>query len=47
MNRRSFVKTLPALAAWFHNCNRGALAKLLDLGPEKRLLFAQTVGYPS
>lgn len=35
------------LAAWFHNCNREALGKLLDLGPENRLLFAQTVGYPS
>lgn len=35
------------LAAWFHNCNREALGKLLGLGPEKRLLFAQTVGYPS
>ncbi len=35
------------LAAWFHNCNREDLAKELRLRPEQRLLFAQTVGYPS
>ncbi len=34
------------LAAWFHNCNRAALAVKLDLSPDKRVLFGQTVGYP-
>jgi 5'-nucleotidase len=34
------------LAAWFHNCNREALAAELKLRPEQRVLFAQTVGYP-
>jgi hypothetical protein len=85
MNRRTFVKTLPALtllagtgaglaqessgstpelkpislpkpetdggksvlAAWFHNCNRENTAKEFKLGPEQRVLFAQTVGYPA
>jgi hypothetical protein len=35
------------LAAWFHNCNRENTAKEFKLGPEQRVLFAQTVGYPS
>ncbi len=35
------------LAAWFHNCNRTALATELKLRPELRVLFAQTVGYPA
>jgi nitroreductase len=35
------------LAAWFHNCNRDALAATLKLPPEQRVLFAQTVGYPA
>src|ERR1019366_960859 len=35
------------LAAWFHNCDRAALAKKLELRPEQSVLFAQTVGYPS
>jgi len=34
------------LAAWFHNCDRDALATKLGLGPTQRVLFAQTVGYP-
>ena len=34
------------LACWFHNCDRAALAKELRLGPEQRVLFAQSVGYP-
>lgn len=34
------------LAAWFHNCSRGELARLLRLGPNERVLFGQTVGYP-
>jgi hypothetical protein len=33
------------LAAWFHNCDRDALAQLLGLGAEQRVLFAQSVGY--
>jgi hypothetical protein len=35
------------LAAWFHNCNKTDLAAELKLRPEQRVLFAQTVGYPS
>lgn len=35
------------LAAWFHNCNRTALTAELKLRPEQRVVFAQTVGYPS
>lgn len=34
------------LAAWFHNCNKAALAADLRLRPEQRVLYAQTVGYP-
>jgi len=34
------------LACWFHNCDRQALTRRLKLGPEQRVLFAQTVGYP-
>jgi len=33
------------LAAWFHNCDRRALARRLPLRREQRVLFAQTVGY--
>ena len=33
------------LAAWFHNCNRAALEKKLDLKPHQRALFGQTIGY--
>jgi nitroreductase len=35
------------LAAWFHNCNRSALSKKLGLRSSQRVLFAQTVGYPT
>jgi hypothetical protein len=35
------------LAAWFHNCNKPALARALGLRPEQRVLYAQTVGYPA
>ncbi|HXQ42276.1 MAG TPA: nitroreductase family protein [Candidatus Udaeobacter sp.] len=35
------------LAAWFHNCNRSGLARELGLGPEQRVLFAQSVGHPA
>jgi nitroreductase len=34
------------LAAWFHNCDRSALAQRLGLRPEQQVLFAQSVGYP-
>ena len=32
------------LATWFHNCDKAALAAKLNLRPEQRLLFGQTVG---
>ena len=35
------------LAAWFHNCNRKALACELRLVDPQRVLFAQSVGYPA
>lgn len=35
------------LAAWFHNCDRDALASALPLRRTQRVLFAQTVGYPA
>jgi len=34
------------LAAWFHNCDRSALALALGLRAEQRVLFAQSIGYP-
>jgi hypothetical protein len=35
------------LAAWFHNCDKPALARKLGLRGEQRALFAQSVGYPA
>ena len=35
------------LNAWFHECDRPALAKRLPLRAGRRVLFAQTVGYPN
>jgi nitroreductase len=35
------------LGAWFHNCDRNALASTLPLRKTQRVLFAQTVGYPA
>ena len=35
------------LAAWFHNCNKPALASELKLRPQQRVLYAQTVGLPA
>lgn len=35
------------LAAWFHNCDRAALARLLGLDVRQRVLFAQSVGFPA
>jgi hypothetical protein len=34
------------LNAWFHECDRPGLAKRLPLRAGRRVLFAQTVGYP-
>jgi hypothetical protein len=34
------------LAAWFHNCDRTALAKILKPKPSQRILFGQTIGIP-
>ncbi len=33
------------LAAWFHNCDRENTAGEFMLGPQQRVLFAQSVGY--
>jgi hypothetical protein len=33
------------LAAWFHHCDRDALHRALELRPEQRVLFAQSVGF--
>lgn len=35
------------LAAWFHNCDKGGLTRKLKLRAEQRVLFGQTVGYPT
>ena len=35
------------LNAWFHECDRPGLAKRLPLRAGRRVLFAQTVGYPN
>ncbi len=35
------------LAAWFHNCDRTALARRLGLRADQHVLFAQSVGYPA
>jgi nitroreductase len=34
------------LASWFHNCNKAALRTKLNLRPDQRVLFGQTIGYP-
>ena len=34
------------LAAWFHNCDRGAIRRELSLQDNQLILFAHTVGYP-
>jgi hypothetical protein len=34
------------VSAWFHHCNRTAITKALNLRPDQRALFGQTVGYP-
>lgn len=35
------------LAAWFHTCEDSGLARDLKLGPDQRVVFAQTVGFPA
>ena len=35
------------LAAWFHNCDKENSARDFKLRPEQKVLFAQTVGYPT
>ena len=45
--QRLRVRGVAGLAAWFHNCNKPALAAELKLRPDQRVLFAQTVGYPA
>lgn len=35
------------LAAWFHNCDKKNTVKEFKLRPEQRVLFAQSVGYPT
>jgi SagB-type dehydrogenase family enzyme len=35
------------LACWFHNCDKPALTRSLGLGPEQKVLFAQSVGWPA
>ncbi|MFW9787542.1 MAG: nitroreductase family protein [Candidatus Thorarchaeota archaeon] len=35
------------LATWFHNCDKERIKAEFKLRPTQRILFAQTVGYPS
>jgi nitroreductase len=35
------------LAAWFHNCDKAQLSTKLKLRKDQRVLFGQTVGYPT
>jgi nitroreductase len=35
------------LASWFHNCNKSALKEKLILRGDQRVLFGQTIGYPT
>ncbi len=35
------------LASWFHNCDRSGIASRLNLRPDQKVLFGQTVGYPA
>jgi hypothetical protein len=35
------------LAAWFHNCDKQNTPVEFKLGPQQKVLFAQTVGYPT
>ncbi|UCE10263.1 MAG: nitroreductase family protein [Candidatus Thorarchaeota archaeon] len=35
------------LATWFHNCDKDSIKAEFNLRPNQRILFAQTIGYPS
>ena len=35
------------LATWFHNCEKDSIKSEFKLRPTQRILFAQTIGYPS
>ena len=35
------------LASWFHNCDKMMLTKSLELRPDQRVLFAQSIGWPT
>jgi nitroreductase len=35
------------LASWFHNCNKPVLKEILNLRVDQRVLFGQTIGYPT
>lgn len=35
------------LAVWFHNCNKEKVVAEFNLRPSQRILFAQSVGYPT
>jgi len=35
------------LGAWFHNCDKEAFEQAVELGPDLRPLFGQTIGYAS
>ncbi len=35
------------LVSWFHNCNKVPLKTKLKLGPEQKILFGHTFGYPA
>jgi len=35
------------LATWLHNCDKDSIKAEFNLRPNQRILFAQTVGYPS
>jgi len=35
------------LGAWFHNCDKEAFGRAVELGPDLRPLFGQTIGYGS
>ena len=43
----SLFASAHGLATWFHNCNKPGLSKKLKLRADQRILFGQTVGYPS
>ena len=34
------------LAAWFHNCDKISISKVLKLRSEQIILFAHTIGFP-